>query len=76
MKGSMYVGDGQLEAASKYSKHDQHSFSSTNPDKPKRLPRMSEANYPQMIASNIDFSNESKIPAFLQEKQDRNGKKD
>jgi hypothetical protein len=76
MKGSMYVGDAQLEATSKYPKHEQTVYTSIIPDKPKRLPRMSEANYPQMIASNIEFNNESKVPAFLQEKQEKSAKKD
>lgn len=53
MKGSMYVGGPQVEGFSKYSKHDPGTYPSINPEKPKRMPRMSEANYPEMRASNI-----------------------
>jgi hypothetical protein len=55
MKGSMYVGDTQLEGLSKYPKHESGLHNSPIPDKPKRMPRMSEANYP-VRASNIEFT--------------------
>ena len=41
MKGSMYVGDTQLEGLSKYPKHESGLHNSPLPDKPKRMPRMS-----------------------------------
>lgn len=54
MKGSMYVCDSILDGSPKFSKHDKAGL---NSNRPKRMPRMSEATHQEMRASNIDFHN-------------------
>lgn len=49
----MYVGDNKFEAPSKIHKPEVHNEINTIPEKVKRMPRRSEANFTEMKASNL-----------------------
>lgn len=53
LKGSLYIGEGMVNGHRKFHKNDNEVYNSTIPERPRKPPKMSEANYPEMQGSNI-----------------------